>query len=82
MSKQQTAVEWLISKIKIGQLSAHEFQIIDHKKVFQQAKEMEREQIEKAHGMQYFDIAETVRTGKQYYEQTYGKETDSSGMAH
>jgi hypothetical protein len=69
MSKQQTAVEWLIDM---------HFGGIEHvtpyfKKHIEEAKEMEKEQIMKAHisaGARLEDIS--IEYAEQYYEETYG----------
>lgn len=73
--KQQTAVEWL-QECLLTHFS-HE-QIMQFEGLFQQAKEMEKEQIIKAHGTKsngrlkndgQFIIGEI--TGEQYYKDTY-----------
>jgi len=81
-NKQQTAVERF--GIEIGKLfaqyHARKINIIEfHLKRFEleeQAKEMEKEQIIKAHGVKfdysYSQIDPKKITGEQYYEQTYG----------
>lgn len=62
---QQTAVEWLFEQYKKHGILFSQDE--------EQAKEMEREQIVKAHGLKYFDLTEEVITGEQYYTQNYGK---------
>ena len=63
-----TAVEWLFDQIPL------EWTIKGSaKKIFEQAKQMEKEQIIKAHGLKYYDINEETVTGEQYYNETYGK---------
>jgi hypothetical protein len=60
--KQQTAVEWLAEKTaELGYVSSD---------IFEQAKAMEKEQIEDA-----FDTGTTDddRIGREYYNETYGK---------
>ena len=68
MDKKQTAVDWIEQQMMEGNLSLKEILI--------QAKEMEREKIIKAHGVQfdysYSQIDPDKITGEQYYEQTYG----------
>jgi hypothetical protein len=68
----QTAVEWLIEQISEKQPNG--FYVIDTledvKRVFEQAKQMEKEQIMKAYtngSPEFFDMAE------EYYNETYGK---------
>lgn len=71
MEKKQTAVEWLEQAYwdNKGNLS---------QKHFDQAKQMEREQIEMACNQQEFEdidglgICETISKGEQYYNETYG----------
>ena len=64
MENKQTAVEWLEEQLFI------KYQFIDDEGIFEQAKQMEKEQI--------FDAYETshisMMTTKQYYNETYGKE--------
>jgi len=64
---QQTAVEWFYQRILAK----------DIKKVFEQAKAMEKEQIINAHGLKYYDIIEEVINGEQYYNETYKNEKDT-----
>jgi len=71
MEKKQTAVEWLASYIKgITDLNCDE--------IIEQAKQMEKEQIEMACNQQEFEdvdglgICETISKGQQYYNETYG----------
>lgn len=76
MKKKQTAVEWLVEQIKSDQnqkaLSASEWM-----KVIEQAKEMERNNIEKAwHDGSMLGrngwVLEDYSTGEGYYTKTYG----------
>lgn len=60
--EQQTAVEWLIEQLLDGKLLMPS--------LIQQAKEMEKKQIEKAFDTEWLKI---IRTGEQYYNETYGK---------
>jgi hypothetical protein len=68
MEKKQTAVEWFYQRILAK----------DIKEVFEQAKQMEKEQIIEAHGIKESHGAEGSRnfwqqtTGEQYYNETYG----------
>ena len=69
MSK-QTAVEWFYQRILAK----------DIKEVFEQAKQMEKEQIIEAHGIKEYHGAEGSRnlwqqtTGEQYYKEQYERE--------
>jgi len=62
--KQQTAVEWLIEEIhkNMGVWIPQHIQ--------EQAKAMEKEQIEKAFDTEW---SKEIRTGEQYYKETYNK---------
>jgi hypothetical protein len=66
---QQTAVQWLIRKLD---LDNDRFTM----KLINQAKEMEKEQIIKAHSIQYdysySQIDPKKITGEDYYNETYG----------
>lgn len=66
MAKSKTAVDWLIDQLK-GRYDID----IEKLMVCAAAKEIEREQIIEA-----FDIAceDENRIGKEYYNETYGKE--------
>jgi len=73
MSKQQTAVDYLVEKlIKLGYLHSENYgqsQVV--KKEIEQAKEMEKEQIIKAHyDAQPFN-ATILHNAEQYYSETY-----------
>ncbi len=57
---QQTAVEWLVEQLLDGKLLMPS--------LIQQAKSMEKEQIEKAFDTEWLKI---IRTGEQYYNQTF-----------
>lgn len=67
--KKQTAVMWLKERLPSLFIddSGH------YEELFQQALQMEREQIEEAHGDDYNDTTESVITGSQYYTDTYGE---------
>jgi hypothetical protein len=72
MSK-QTAVEWFYQRILAK----------DIKEVFEQAKQMERNQIVEAHGIKESHGAEGSRnlwqqiTGEQYYKEQYEREDNN-----
>jgi hypothetical protein len=76
MEKKQTAVEWLESQINLGLSERGLISAID------QAKQMEKEQIEMACNQQEFEdidglgICETISKGQQYYNETYGGDGD------
>ena len=79
---QQTAVNWLIEQIESGKIEIvysnkiHSIKCIPEIK--EQAKEMEKQQIEDAYnkgtinGIDYPE-SKLALTGDQYYTQTYGK---------
>ena len=81
MSKQQTAVEFIIQQIKEIDKNGFNLQMSKLEELAQQAIQMEREQIVSAvhYGIRspYTNI-QTIHTqieitkGEQYYEQTYG----------
>ncbi len=66
MEKKQTAVEWFYQRILAK----------DIKEVFEQAKEMEKEQIETAWiaGKEFGCTFEDPETAEQYYNETYKSE--------
>jgi hypothetical protein len=63
MSKQQTAVEWLLNQLK------ERYSFMNSEPLFDHAKAMEKEQIMSAwqKNPQGFN-----HTGQQYYQETYG----------
>ena len=63
-NKQMTAVEWLLNEIADNYKTPRQWQ-----EIAEQAKEMEREQIEKA----YEKGAEESWDAEQYYNETYNK---------
>lgn len=85
MEKKQTAVEWLIERFQKytdwieGDPRATEYTLTELFNDFEQAKKMEKEQI-----MESFSIGIEEGIGcrtlspKQYYNETYGKQTDRS----
>ena len=68
----KTAVEWLVEQLA---RKNNEFQALtfyyDHKEEIQQAKEMEKEQINKACYDGYYQ--EELYDTRNYYDQTYNK---------
>ena len=71
--KQITAVEWLINQIKEDQ-SIKAKSMGEWNTVFEQAKEMEKEQIIDAIDYAYFDEDGNQMTGEEYYNETYKSE--------
>lgn len=83
MSK-QTAVEWysqkhlkLLIELENKRVSLGEY-AVKHQEILQQAKQKEKEQIVKAHGIQrdYSNGSQRdpdIITGEEYYNKTYGQ---------
>ena len=69
----QTAVEWLVENMQ--RLNQHESPE-EWNKLFEQAKEMEKEQIIEAYetAMETDIYNEPLKIGKDYYEQTFKSE--------
>ncbi len=67
---QQTAVEWLYNKLST---CTSDEMVGNINNWFEQAKQMEKEQIIKAHGLKYYDLNEETVNGEQYFNETYGK---------
>jgi hypothetical protein len=65
--KKQTAVDWLENQLK---LSPNDW--INIHPYFEQAKEMEKQQIEDAFNIGFKDIGLSYLTGELYYNETYG----------
>ena len=62
--KQQTAVEWLLKKI------SSEYRLVPNDDIIEQAKELEKRQIQDA----YLDgYCETAEDSQDYYSKTYFK---------
>ena len=70
MEKKQTAVEWFYQRILAKDIQG----------VFEQAKKMEKEQIIKANrdGVDMVIAEVTYVTGEQYYNETYGGESNTN----
>ena len=66
--KQQTAVEWLVEQLFWSE------QMERIERVVQQAKEMEKEQIENAYWEGGHDVPTHGRQCEQYYNETYKSE--------
>ena len=70
MSKQQTAVEWLEEKIKSN---LNNPMSVKFQEMFEQAKQLERQQIIDAHDNGYIDGAnKKTITAENYYNETFG----------
>jgi hypothetical protein len=78
METKQTALEWLENNLNFEPHDEEEF--IKNNKIWEHAKQMEKEQIIEAHGIKNkggfksngkFFVDEF--TGEQYYNETYGK---------
>jgi len=82
---QQTAVEWL-QECLLSHLS-HQEQM-QFEGLFQQAKQMEKEQIINACNQNEFEdidglgIHETITKGEQYYNETYGGHGSNDPTSH
>lgn len=81
MKNKQTAVEWLKEEL-INSLEGYEVKfgtLIKIKKQFDQAKEMEKDQIVDAHYEGQCNNTEgyPIEISKQYYNDTYGKQTNA-----
>ena len=78
MEKKQTAVEWIEQELEFIVSTEYINQII------QKAKEMEKEQIIDAYyqcGRDNFEHIKVInKSATDYYNITYGKETDNTGM--
>ena len=77
MEKKETAVEWLYEQLEdLLELYASEWTGVD--KAFEQARQMEKEQIIEAHGIKTFKDCKqgidfwTQKGGEKYYNETYG----------
>ena len=69
----QTAVEWLVESMQ--KLNQHESPE-EWNKLFEQAKEMEKEQLNECYNHGSFSLIDMGHgdTFEQYYKETYGKE--------
>ena len=65
--KKQTAVDWLVDKLPI--MFKYESYYVD---ILQQAKAMEKQQIEKAYNESWRLRDKPYLTALQYYNETYG----------
>jgi hypothetical protein len=72
MSK-QTAVEWLVQKLINRQNGiVDEFPVLSLDEIYDQAKEMEKEQIENAYWDGGQDVPANVCRCEEYYSENYG----------
>ena len=72
MENKQTAIDWLVKQVKLGDKSFDEF----FRGEIEQAKQMEKEQIKDAYNNGHTDginIKEGLVSGTIYYNETYGK---------
>ena len=65
-----TAVDWLLENIPQRFANALKNECED---IILGAKQIEKEQIIKAHGLKYYDLNEETVNGEQYYNEQYGK---------
>jgi hypothetical protein len=79
MNKQQTAVEWLFNEITLEYVAKGNLSFMDIVNMSQQAKEMEKERLEKAYDAGNCDGHDacyghgaTYQSFDDYYEETYG----------
>jgi hypothetical protein len=73
MSK-QTAIEWLVDQFEVSHSYINEI----FKETIEQAKQMEKEQITDAYWEGGQDVPTQGKQAEQYYNETYGKETNRS----
>jgi hypothetical protein len=71
MMKKQTAVEWLEETIKNSYKASQGIILSDFFNVINQAKQMEREQIEEAYKADLHPCSD--EDAEQYYNETYSK---------
>jgi catalase len=80
----QTAVEWLINelveldKLLDGRRKNEDATVfkLPPDKLYERAKQMEKEQIIDAHGLRYSDITEETVNGEEYYNKTYSQDRE------
>jgi hypothetical protein len=68
MKNKQTAVEWLVNELE----NHHVFHDIKNTVAYQQAKEMEKEQIMAAYSNNGWNDDDPMADAEQYYNETYG----------
>ena len=69
MANKQTAVEWLINEIDSNLLVTEKVKL-----AVEQAKQMEKEQIEEAYGIGYTNCEVGIKYREQYYNETFKSE--------
>jgi hypothetical protein len=69
--KKQTAVEWLEQRLNVYFNKKLDSSLWKIKEKFEQAKNMEKQQIINAHGNKYYQDKERIVTGNQYFNDTY-----------
>ncbi len=69
MKNKQTAVEWLVNELE----NHHVFHDIKNTVAYQQAKEMEKEQIMAAYSNNGWNDDDPMADAEQYYNETYNK---------
>jgi hypothetical protein len=70
MKDKQTAVDWVIKQINNKSIGDGDYRTISD--VFNQAKQMEKEQIMKAFSRNYM-YPDDIPASEKYYNETYGK---------
>lgn len=65
-----TSIEWLIEKWYNGELNSLSFH---REKLFEQAKEMHKQEIIKAHNQSWHDRYNAYKTAENYYQETFNK---------
>jgi hypothetical protein len=70
--RKQTAVEWLLDNLNFEPYDEEEF--ISNNKIWEQAKQMEKEQIMKAFSINYM-YPDDIPASEKYYNKTYANDT-------
>jgi hypothetical protein len=70
-NKQQTAVEWYDNQLRKVFSNTTEASNFSHEELLQQAKEMEKEQIEDAYSLSRCEWNKII-SSSEYYNETYG----------
>lgn len=79
MENKQTAIEWLVDQIENKYLkttAAYDVKVIIGKTIIDQAKAMERDQIEQAHEDAFISMNMAFRAAHRaeaYYDEVYGR---------
>jgi len=75
MEKKQTAVDYLVEQLFKIRNNTTEVKEMNSKSIIEQAKQMEKEQIETAYQAgdgDAYNLEETKNWAEQYYNETYG----------